>query len=45
MPSFTLVKKTEEILDKYRHFCYNSALMSIITGKEAAKILNIEGIS
>lgn len=45
MPSFTIVKKTEEILDKHRHFCYNSPLMSIITGKEAAKILKIEGIS
>jgi hypothetical protein len=45
MQSFTIVKKTEKVLDKHRHFCYNSALMSIVTGKEAAKILNIEGIS
>ncbi len=45
MPSFTIVKKTEKVLDKHRYFCYNDYLLSIVTGKEAAKIWNIEGIS
>ena len=45
MQSFTRVKKIGKILDKPRHFCYNSALMSSVTGKEAGKILRIEGIS
>jgi|GEM_PF-2284029 hypothetical protein len=45
MPSFTIVKKIDKILDKHRHFCYNAVLMCIIRGKEAAKILKIEGIS
>lgn len=45
MQSFTIVKKIGKILDKPRHFCYNHGLMSSVTGKEAAKILNIEGIS
>ena len=45
MPSFTIVKKTDKILDKHQYFCYNDCLLSIVTGKEAAKILNIEEIS
>jgi hypothetical protein len=45
MQSFIRVKKIGKILDKHRHFCYNYGLMSSVTGKEAAKILRIEGIS
>lgn len=44
MPSFTILKKTEKGLDKHRSFCYNNYLPFIVTGKEAAKRLNIEGI-